>query len=646
MPNILKDLNISGSLSVSGSISARNITSACSVSGIPISGSTGKISNGWINTGSGNGLDADTVDNLHASSFALESEFLNINLFGFLNQTETSIAFDGVNTFSLAPVSSTWSYFRSGLKYTISGSKVVTLSGSSPSPKGQYYIYIDATDGTLTSSLISWTLEDTKVPVATVTWDNSLTPKHWLSEERHTCLVDRRYHWEHHFSDGTEVITFPALTGPNVSPSSPADTDNTMAISTAVLSDEDIKHTLNTLLNPDATTAKYVVMFRTSASSWNWESSIMPYRYSAGGYIQYDSSGSMTQLSNGQFCNSYLLLTNMDDGGAVAARFIFIPGQNVYSSLASAQAESFLNLIKTGLPIAEYIAAYQFTWDAKNAYGTSGKCRLGIAPVRIQISAAGVSATPQPASWGTINGTLSNQTDLQVALDAKISNITSSSPIVVSGSTSPIISILPASGSVAGSLSATDKAKLDTLTGSYVASVGLFTNLHVAVFSGSSGSLIIDSGSALLQAQTATEDLTSQISGSTLHFTTGSLFISNSILVFKNGIAQIKTADFIEDVGLNGFTFSASAVAINGDKVYCIYQKGGNLLGTNANTLGGYSASSFIQTSGSVASGHLVVYSGASGSVVIDGGAVPTSGSGGAGSIPPALKVIMNRSFI
>jgi len=36
---------------------------------IPIANASNKIDNGWLNTGSGNGIDADKVDGLHATSF-------------------------------------------------------------------------------------------------------------------------------------------------------------------------------------------------------------------------------------------------------------------------------------------------------------------------------------------------------------------------------------------------------------------------------------------------------------------------------------------------------------------------------------------------------------------------------------------------
>jgi hypothetical protein len=119
----------------------------------------------------------------------LDKQFaIDINRQGFLNSTETTISF-ATTTFTLTDVGAGWSYYRTGVKYTISGNKTVALSAATA---GIYYIYIDATDGTLTCSAVNtpWTLEDSKVPVATVTYNSTLTPTYWLAEERHTALID------------------------------------------------------------------------------------------------------------------------------------------------------------------------------------------------------------------------------------------------------------------------------------------------------------------------------------------------------------------------------------------------------------------------------------------------------------------------
>jgi hypothetical protein len=47
------------------------ITTTPTASAVPKANGSNKIANGWLNTGSGNGLDADTVDGSHASAFSL-----------------------------------------------------------------------------------------------------------------------------------------------------------------------------------------------------------------------------------------------------------------------------------------------------------------------------------------------------------------------------------------------------------------------------------------------------------------------------------------------------------------------------------------------------------------------------------------------
>lgn len=336
----------------------------------------------------------------------------DIYRFGFVTNyagtQETTIAFDGTNTFTLAPTGTVWSYYRNGTRYTINGSKTVTLSGSPPAAKGLYYIYIDGTDGALTSGTASWTLEDTKVPVAYIAWDNSLTPKYWMADERHTCAIDRRFHWEHHFSDGTEIVTPTTLTGLSVAPSSPTDANNTPGMSACVISDEDLKHSLAALTDPEGLSADYVVFYRTAAATWNWAASLTPFRYTASGYIQYDNAGTMTEGQNAKFYNTYLLLTNITG----AARYVWMHGQAEFSTLAAAQNEKFQNLTRSGINVAEFVAVYQLTWQTNSSYSTLGKCRLAATPVPIIIAAAAGTATGGATTWGTITGTISDQTDL------------------------------------------------------------------------------------------------------------------------------------------------------------------------------------------------------------------------------------------
>jgi hypothetical protein len=313
----------------------------------------------------------------------------DIYRFGFIasydGTQETTISYDGANIFTLAPTGSSWSYYRDGIKHTISGSKTVTLSGSPPATKGLYFIYIDSTSGTLVADTSGWNLEDTKVPVATIEWDNAMTPKYWLSDERHTVAIDRRFHFEHHFSDGTEVATFPVLSGYSVAPAVPTDANNTFAVAQSVVIDEDLKHVISALPDGDGTSPNYITDYRTAADAWVWVKSIMPYRYTVGGYIQWDNAGTMTEGSGNKFYVTYLLLANRQGDGAITQ----IHGQAEYATLAAAQASTFASLAKTKINIAEFVACWQIVWETSAAYTTKGKCRMAAEPRSISVSASG-----------------------------------------------------------------------------------------------------------------------------------------------------------------------------------------------------------------------------------------------------------------
>lgn len=312
--------------------------------------------------------------------------FVDTTRYGFLNQTETTIAFDGTSVFTLADAGSGWSYYRTGLKHTISGNKTFDLlTVENPLVNGRlYYLYIDATNGTLTGAISGWTLNDTKVPVATVLWNNTLTPKYWLAEERHSCLIDRRLHYYEHFTTGVKSITSGAITGQTVNTDS--DAAKSCGIGATTIADEDLVQSLGELTDPGGATASYVTFYRTAASTWAWAASDMPFKYNSGtNWIQWDSGGTLTDATGGagaltRWVNSYLLFTNMQG----AARFIFVPGQAIFTTLATAQAESPGSFTWTGFPIAEACIAYRFTWTTITST-SKGQCRLAATPQAVNI---------------------------------------------------------------------------------------------------------------------------------------------------------------------------------------------------------------------------------------------------------------------
>lgn len=370
----------------------------------PLSGKFDIVASNKSDVGLSNVDNTSDVNKPVSTAQATAIQVFPIDIYrnGFLNQTETTIAFDGTNLFTLGSVGASWSYYRAGVKHTITGSKTVTVA-SPMVDNTKYYIYIDATNGTLTSSTTAWTLNDSKIPVATVYWNNTLTPKYILSEERHTCLIDSRVHYYEHYLEGTRMQTVGALSGYTLN--SDVNANKTFAISAGTLIDEDIIETIAALTQPNGTNADYFVGYRTNATTWAYKASNMPFVYNVGNtndWIQWDNAGTMTDAtggagSNTRWLNSYLLFTNA--GGA--SRHFIIPGRAIFTSLALAQAEDPGTFTFPNFFLDEFVIAYQLTWTTITST-SQGKCRLAATPKRISYAAINTSST----SSGTLHNTL------------------------------------------------------------------------------------------------------------------------------------------------------------------------------------------------------------------------------------------------
>lgn len=375
-----------------------------------------------VSTINGGTISGNNSGDQDLSGLLTKTQFADIKRLGFLNRTETTISFDGTNTFTLTDAGSGWSYYRDGLKYTITGDKTVTLSATPPATADEYFIYIDATDGTLTVSTTAWTLRDSKVPVATVAFNNTLTPNYWLADERHQALLDSRMQYYLHKVDGAHLADVPTLSGYTI------DTDTnaakTVGVSQATLLDQDIIHTVDALSDPDGTTDSYVLWYRTAPSTWVWKYSKMPFAYNTStNAIQYDSAGTLTDASSfgpgalTRWINSYLLISNRMG----ASRHIIVPGRAEFSTLTAAQAENVSGFDWAGFEVDEAVIAYRFTWTTYTATSL-GKCMLAATPQLVELTAT--TTTSASIEHNNLTGIQGGTTDEYYHLTtAQVSNL-------------------------------------------------------------------------------------------------------------------------------------------------------------------------------------------------------------------------------
>lgn len=336
--------------------------------------------------GNGSAISAATADTDYATPTLARQLGVDIYRNGFMGTPQTNITFDGTNLFTLVDLGSGWSYYRAGIKYTISGNKTVTLPGS-PVATGIYFIYIDATDGTLSQSTSPWTLNDSKVSVATVYFDNTQTPKFVLTNERHTCLIDTRQHMYEHYTFGTLYSSGADISGYALNTATAA--GNTFGLAQSNIFDEDLYLTLAALVDTNGVSNTYRLMYRTAATTYAWLDKDMPFQYtdlggSTYGFLQYDNAGTMTAAVNNNFVNYYVILTNAIASGEAsqgtstdANRYMILPGRTAYTSAANAYTEDFSTFSLTGFPGSEGVAVWQITFNTSGVANTvKGRCRI------------------------------------------------------------------------------------------------------------------------------------------------------------------------------------------------------------------------------------------------------------------------------
>ena len=315
---------------------------------------------------------------------------VDTQIHGFVDNTETTISFS-TYTFTLTDAGAGWSYYRDGIKYTISGNQTTVLSGTPPSTD-TYYIVIDAIDGTLTNSTTEWNLTDSKVPVAAIHFNANDTPSYTMLDERHTATMNKNQHHYEHDTYGTRLGSSGAISGYTLG--SDVDINKQFDIAETKIWDEDLKTTLAAITGG---TDNYHIAYRTGASTWRWKQLTMPFSWTSSGYIQYDNAGTMTQGANNKYYTTYLIATNQIG----LARFTIIHGQSEFNNLTAARAEQFSDLTLTGLDIAEGVAIWKFIWDTSSAYSSTGKCELDVDPIAVNTNIVTQPVTPGLGTMST-----------------------------------------------------------------------------------------------------------------------------------------------------------------------------------------------------------------------------------------------------
>lgn len=279
---------------------------------------------------------------------------------------------------SLTPTGSSFSWWWYGLEHI--QSSILNLPAHSATT-GLYFASFDSV-GSVNISTAPFDLLRS-VPIALFE-RNSALGQTWVYPELHTTEITPLEHAAQHTTIGTLLVQGgAAISGYTLNSDLPASV--TYGIGSATIWDEDAKHSIAALSDG----GPYQVRHRTAPGVWSWTSGLsLPYRVGTT-YITADVGGVQTELNGaglGQFVNYFVVLVPCLNG----PQTVIVQGQAIHATEASAEAETWGSLDKTGLPYVEFVPVWQITYKAQVAYtGVSGRVQMVRAA---QINTGGASA--------------------------------------------------------------------------------------------------------------------------------------------------------------------------------------------------------------------------------------------------------------
>jgi hypothetical protein len=269
---------------------------------------------------------------------------------GFANvadDADCTLSFDdGTKVFTVTHVQDfdVWSL---GYKFTKTGNETVDLSSLiAANGHGEYFVYYNSS-GVLVADDLPWSSDAGHIFLAVVYWDDT-NNKGIIGEERHGAAMSYATHSYLHRSVGGRFNR-----GFNLSHPTFGGDDGSFNLTAGQYSDEDILHTFGV-----ETTCS--IFYRIDVQGhFTWDASSGVAYKTISDLLVYDNDGANAQLAEGEYVNYWLVASNSIAPGY---RIWSIMGQAKYADLASAQAETFGDLIISDLPTNELVPLYRLTY--------------------------------------------------------------------------------------------------------------------------------------------------------------------------------------------------------------------------------------------------------------------------------------------
>ena len=297
---------------------------------------------------------------------------------GIEDATQYSVTYSAANRQFSITTTANAAYTVGGVRYVPGATTATTTAHANTA--GTYYCYYGA-GGVLTVSSTSWNLLLT-APIAIVYYNPSNAggaAAGILQYELHPGItgMDNATHLNLHTTRGTQLLSGCVASGYTLNTGGAANVNWTTTAGS--IADEDLVLTVASQALGGANTYRILYLTGTTAAPvWNWVDTAQYGLYHNGTDIYYNQNNAGTwQLtaitSNVRWTNYYIVATNAYN----TPQIIVVMGQNLYTSLANAQAGTFgTDCANFGLFTSEAVVLYKVTYQRSNAAGAPGNAEI------------------------------------------------------------------------------------------------------------------------------------------------------------------------------------------------------------------------------------------------------------------------------
>ena len=297
---------------------------------------------------------------------------------GLENSSLFSVTYSAANrTFSIT-YSAGAAYTVGGVRYTTTPGTITTTAHANTT--GTYFLYYDSA-GSLTVSTTFWNLLTT-APIASVyynTSNNGGAAGGVLQCELHPGVtgMSNATHLNLHTTRGTQLLSGCVASGYTLNASGAANINWTTT--SGSVADEDLILSVASQALGGANTYRILWLTGTTgAPVWNWKDNAESGIYSNGTDIYYNQNNAgtwqLTAISTNQrWVNYYIVATTAYN----TPQIIVVMGQNVYTTLAAAQAGTFGNdCTNFGLFTNEAVVIYQIIYRRFSPGSSPGNAEI------------------------------------------------------------------------------------------------------------------------------------------------------------------------------------------------------------------------------------------------------------------------------